>query len=242
MFDQTFVDSVQKLKEPFALAISVLVETCAVALLVFMPLIYTQALPSAHLKSLLTMPSSPDAAPKPRVETQAPKLSSARRSSVFVAPSFIPKQINTKVDELRAPPDLTISGSNSSVPGAIDSLNPGVIGSVPETPAPGLPPFSKMPSGPVRVGVGVAEANLTHKVLPIYPALAKSARVQGTVEFTAIISKQGMIENLRLVRGHPLLVPAAREAVVQWRYRPTLLNGQPIEVVTDIMVNFTLSQ
>lgn len=78
--------------------------------------------------------------------------------------------------------------------------------------------------------------------MPLYPPLAKTARVQGAVEFTAVISKEGVIENLRLVRGHPLLAQAAQEAVLQWRYRPTLLNGQPVEVVTDIIVNFTLSQ
>ena len=79
------------------------------------------------------------------------------------------------------------------------------------------------------------------KVQPQYPPLAKSARVQGTVEFTAVISKEGKIENLKLVRGHPLLVNAAKEAVLQWRYKPTMLNGEPVEVVTDIIVNFTLS-
>jgi protein TonB len=94
----------------------------------------------------------------------------------------------------------------------------------------------------MRVGGQVMEANLIHKVTPTYPPLAKSARVQGQVEFTATISKEGTIENLTLVRGHPLLVNAAKEAVLQWRYRPTMLNGQPVEVVTDIIVNFTLSQ
>jgi protein TonB len=78
--------------------------------------------------------------------------------------------------------------------------------------------------------------------MPQYPALAKSARVQGTVEFTAIIGKDGTIQQLKLVRGHPLLVNAARQAVEQWRYKPTLLNGQPVDVITDIVVNFTLSQ
>jgi protein TonB len=94
----------------------------------------------------------------------------------------------------------------------------------------------------VQIGGRVAEANLIRKVQPVYPPLAKSARVQGTVEFTATISKEGNIENLTLVRGHPLLVNAAREAVQQWKYKPTLLNGQPVEVITDIIVNFTLSQ
>ena len=86
------------------------------------------------------------------------------------------------------------------------------------------------------------EANLIHKVMPVYPPLAKSARVQGTVEFTAIIGKDGAIRELKLVRGHPLLVNAAKQAVEQWRYKPTLLNGQAVDVITDIVVNFTLSQ
>ena len=88
----------------------------------------------------------------------------------------------------------------------------------------------------------IAEANLIKKVQPTYPPVAKTARIQGTVEFTATISKDGKVISLQLVRGHPLLVDAARDAVSQWEYRPILMNGQPVEVVTDISVNFTLSQ
>jgi protein TonB len=79
-------------------------------------------------------------------------------------------------------------------------------------------------------------------VTPVYPPLAKQARIQGTVRFTAIIGKDGTIQNLQLVTGHPLLVAAAQDAVRQWVYKPTLLNGEPVEVVTQIDVNFTLSQ
>jgi len=82
---------------------------------------------------------------------------------------------------------------------------------------------------------------LIYRVQPVYPPLAKTTHVEGTVEFTAIISKQGTIENLQLLRGHPLLVNVARQAVLQWRYRPTLLNGERVEVITDIVVKFTLS-
>ena len=77
---------------------------------------------------------------------------------------------------------------------------------------------------------------------PLYPPLAKQARIQGVVRFTAIIGKDGNIQNLQLVSGHPLLVEAAKQAVSQWQYKPTLLNGDPVEVVTTIEVNFTLSQ
>jgi protein TonB len=102
----------------------------------------------------------------------------------------------------------------------------------------------KKEAGPqrIRVGGNVQAANLIRKVTPVYPPLAKQARIQGTVRFTAIIGKDGTIQNLQLVSGHPLLVESARQAVTQWQYKPTLLNGEPVEVVTQIDVNFTLSQ
>jgi protein TonB len=86
----------------------------------------------------------------------------------------------------------------------------------------------------------VQAANLIHKVDPVYPPLAYQARIQGTVRFTVIIGRDGRIQNLQLLSGHPLLVEAARQAVSQWEYRPTLLNGSPVEVVTQVDVNFTL--
>jgi TonB family protein len=111
--------------------------------------------------------------------------------------------------------------------------------------APPPPPPPRPPNNVVtriRVGGGVQQENLIHKIDPVYPPLAYQARIQGTVRFTAIIGRDGRIENLQLVSGHPLLVQAAREAVSQWEYRPTLLNGSPVEVVTQVDVNFTLSQ
>jgi protein TonB len=95
---------------------------------------------------------------------------------------------------------------------------------------------------PIKVGGNVQAANLLKKITPLYPALAKSARIQGTVRFTAIIGKDGTIQNLQLISGHPMLVQSATDAVKQWVYRPTLLNGEPVEVITQIDVNFTLSQ
>lgn len=83
--------------------------------------------------------------------------------------------------------------------------------------------------------------NLINKVTPEYPPLAKAARLQGTVRFTATIGKDGTIQDLQLVSGHPLLVESANQAVRQWVYRPTLLNGQPTEVITQIDVNYTLA-
>jgi TonB family protein len=94
----------------------------------------------------------------------------------------------------------------------------------------------------VRVGGNVQAANLIKKVTPAYPPLAKQARIQGTVQFTVLIGTDGTIQNLQLVSGHPLLVSSAQDAVKQWQYKPTLLNGNPVEVITQIDVNYTLSE
>jgi TonB family protein len=94
----------------------------------------------------------------------------------------------------------------------------------------------------IRVGGNVEAANIVQKVTPIYPADAKANRIQGSVRFTVIIGKDGRVQNLTLVSGDPVLAQAAKEAVQQWIYKPTLLNGDPVEVVTQVDVNFTLSQ
>jgi TonB family protein len=93
----------------------------------------------------------------------------------------------------------------------------------------------------IRVGGNVQQFNLIHRVDPVYPPLARQARIQGTVRFTGIIGRDGSVQSVQLVSGHPLLVESARQAVMQWLYKPTLLNGQPVEVVTQIEVGFSLS-
>jgi protein TonB len=92
----------------------------------------------------------------------------------------------------------------------------------------------------VRVSQGVSQGLLVHKVTPAYPPLARQARIQGTVVLQALIGKDGTIQNLKLVSGHPMLASAALEAVKEWRYKPYYLNGEPVEVETTINVNFTL--
>jgi len=121
---------------------------------------------------------------------------------------------------------------------------PGVLPRQFVNPAPpGLPPPppATATTQRIRVGGNVQAANLIRKVDPVYPALAKQARIQGTVRFQAIIGTDGAVRSLQLVSGHPLLVAAARDAVQQWVYRPTLLSGTPVEVITTIDVIFALS-
>jgi periplasmic protein TonB len=125
-------------------------------------------------------------------------------------------------------PGGTGDPSASSVLNAIVNLTPPAV-----VPRPTI-------SAPLRISEGVAQGFLVRQVQPVYPPLARQARIQGAVLLQAIIGKDGSIENLRLVSGHPMLAPAAIQAVRQWRYRPYTLNRQPVEVQTEITVNFVL--
>jgi TonB family protein len=93
----------------------------------------------------------------------------------------------------------------------------------------------------IRVSDTIISQQVITKVAPVYPPLARQARIQGQVILRAQISKSGDVENLQLISGHPILAPAAIDAVKQWKYRPYLLNGEPIAVETSVTVNFTLS-
>jgi len=96
-------------------------------------------------------------------------------------------------------------------------------------------------TGPLKISSGIEGAKLVFGPHPVYPPLAKAARSQGIVRLEAIIAADGSIRNLRVVSGPPLLINAALDAVKQWRYQPTLLNGTPVEVITEIEVNFSLT-
>jgi periplasmic protein TonB len=168
--------------------------------------------------------------------------------SRLMAPKAIPKEIAMiKEDEL-PPPSASVGvvgGVPGGVPGGGGGVMGGILGAIPSA-APPPPPVKEAPKSitPKRINVGgnVQQANLIFQPKPTYPPLAKQARIQGTVKFTAVIGKDGTIQNLTMLSGHPLLVTAATDAVRQWRYKPTLLNGEPVEVATTIDVNFTLNQ
>ncbi len=154
-------------------------------------------------------------------------------------------------DEELPPPSSGAIGVQGGVEGGVPggSLN-GVIGSVLNAVPSGVPPPSPpavreapKPTAIPRITLGgiVQAAKLVRQPQPVYPPLARQARISGTVTFSAIIGVDGSIQNLTLVSGHHLLVPAAREAIMQWRYAPTMLNGVPVEVVTQIVFNFNLN-
>jgi protein TonB len=242
LFEHTFLEAPRRGERPHTLLLSLLLQSAAVCVLILLPLYYTGALPEAVLRSLIVAPAVPRAASP---EPMAPKIQTKFVAREFRLPLLTALSIPEKAHpaaQASLAPDIGVEGGSPQgngigVPG-ID-----LAGSAPDAPVPPpqTPPKERPHSGPVRIG-SMLGANLIHKVMPVYPPLAKSTHVQGIVEFTALISKEGKIENIQLVRGHPLLVPAATEAVLQWRYRPTLLNGVPVEVITDIIVNFTLNQ
>jgi protein TonB len=147
------------------------------------------------------------------------------------------------IKEDEAPPAPLGFGVVGGVPGGaaggqLGGVLGGIIGStsgrsvvVPPTP----------PAKRLKVSQGVSAGQLITRVVPQYPSIAKIARVQGAVDLDAWITKEGTIERLTVVRGNPMLINAAIEAVKQWRYKPFLLNGEPIEVETTVEVNFFLT-
>jgi protein TonB len=251
MFEQTFVDGEGRTNKPWTVVISTITQVSLVGIVLLIPLIYTDKLPGVALTSFLTAPPPPPPPPPPPA-AEAPKVVKkiVREfdGSKLQAPKKIPKEI-AMISEEEPPPAAmgVMGGVPGGVPGgSAGGVIGGILGGVPSAAPPPPPPPKKeepKPKNPerIRVGGNVIAANLIRKVTPVYPPLAKQARVQGTVKFSAIIGKDGTIQNLQLVSGHPLLVPSATEAVKQWVYKPTLLNGEPVEVITQIDVNFTLS-
>ena len=229
-------------KRPWSFLASLSVELAVVSLAVLLPLLYRDRLPVVHWKDIIVGPA-PSAPPvhapvsHPARGSIMPLSSAPHRVFVWNPSATSHAPVAATVDiGADAPPailGLGIGGSTKS----IGTLIPNVVMPPPPKPAVELP---KQPSAPVPVGGDVQMAKLLRKVIPEYPLLARSARVFGVVRLIGIIGKDGTIRNLQLVSGHPLLARAAMEAVRQWVYRPTLLNGNPVEVIAPIEVNFTL--
>jgi len=155
-------------------------------------------------------------------------------------PTKIPQKVQMIKEDEAPPPEMSTGGVVGGVPGGVPGGQMGgVIGGIISSTPVAVPKVATPQR--VRVSLGVSQGLLVKRVQPAYPPLARQARIQGTVLLQAEISKDGTIENLRLISGHPMLAPAAIEAVKQWRYRPYMLNGEPVAVETQVQVNFTLS-
>ena len=245
MFEDSLLESGGRLQKrsPWTTAFSFVLQVLLIGVLVLIPLIYTEALPKQQLMTFLVAPPPPPPPPPPPAAvTPVAKpvhIQSELDNGQLRTPTAIPKKIAMIKEDEAPPPSSGVGGVVGGVPGGVaGGQMGGVIGGIIAATPVAVPKVATPQK--VRVSQGVAEGLLVHKVTPTYPALARSARIQGSVVLQAVISKDGSIQNLRAVSGHPMLTPNAIEAVKQWKYKPYFLNGEPVEVETQITVNFTL--
>jgi len=240
MFEDSLVESSGKLahRNPWGTAISFSAQILLGGILVLISMIYTEALPAQKFISMLEAPAPPPApAPGPRSVSRATQARSQFDRGVLVPPREIPRTIAVVHDDLSAPSlssDAGIGVPNAVSYSAANNMITQLLRSAPV-------PMPKVVVNKVRVSSGVAQGLLVRRVKPQYPPLARQARIQGTVVLQAVIGKDGSVQNLRVVSGHPMLTAAAIDAVKQWLYRPYYLNGEPVAVDTQINVNFTLT-
>ena len=244
MFEDSLIESAGRGKTKKSLGftlISFFLQACLLGVLILIPLIYTEALPKQQLMGFLVAPPPPPppppaAAPAVKVE----KIISEVDQGALRTPTKIPEKVKMIKEEDTPPPTQGIGGVVGGVPGGVPGGQMGgVIGGIISSTPVAVPKVATPQR--VRVSQGVSQGLLVHQVKPNYPPLARQARIQGQVVLQALIAKDGTIQNLHVVSGHPMLAPAAVDAVKQWRYKPYFLNGDPVEVETQITVNFTLS-
>ena len=211
-------------------------QALALSLLLAIPMFWVQGPPTLHWFQPITAPMA---------QTSAPPLESVRQHRTantvsnilhgqLIQPHTIPLHTAVIDDSTLGPPapdlgNIQIGRGNS------DAIANGLGNAIPM-----VSPKPPLPAHPLRISHW-AEGNLIYRVQPAYPPLARQARIQGPVQLRAIISKAGTIEHLTVESGHPMLSGAAIDAVRQWRYRPYLLNDEPVEIETEITVNFVLS-
>ena len=235
MFKNSLLDSgtMGKTKKPITVAISFMAQSIVMGILMLIPLLYGEALPAYRLMTTLVAPPPPPPPPPPAAVVPrvriTPRLVPAQQ---LIEPNKVPRQIVRLIEE-PLPPMIT-----GIVPGNTVEISQSDFSGVNKVEEP--PPPPPAPQKPITIATSLAAAKLISQPKPIYPALAIQTRTQGTVHLQALIDKEGSIENLTVVSGHPLLIPAALDAVKQWRYQPTLLNGVAVEVITTVDVNFTL--
>jgi periplasmic protein TonB len=245
MFDDLVVSSAnpKKTNKSWTVVLSAIIQACLLGVLILIPLIYTEALPRQMLTTFLVPPPPPPPPPPPAAAIQRIVKPVVRliHNGQMMAPTVVPKKVQM-IKEEEMPPDVGAVGVVGGVPGGVPGGQAGgVLGGIIGGSGSGMPPPPKAATPQrIRVGGNVAAAKLVRQVTPLYPPIAKTAHISGTVILHAVIAKDGTIQNLDYVSGPPLLMKNAMDAVRQWRYSPTLLNGEPVEVDTTISVVFTL--
>jgi periplasmic protein TonB len=245
MFEDSLIESGGKLKTKrgATTALSFVLQVMLIGVLVLIPLLFTEALPKTQLMTFLVAPPPPPPPPPPPAATPVKVVKQIQTDIIngqLRTPTKIPEKVQMIKEEEAPPPMNSMAGVVGGVPGGVPGGQMGgVIGGIINSTPMSVPKIATPQR--VRVSQGVTQGLLLRKVQPAYPPLARQARIQGSVLLQAEISKDGSIENLHLISGHPMLAPAAIGAVKQWKYRPYILNGEPVEVDTQITVIFSLS-
>jgi len=248
MFSDSLLEfGVQRKRKTWATTASFVVNCLAVGIMLVVPLLFTEDLPKGQLLTFLVAPPPPPPPPPPAAaevqrvvhQIQTDLLNTGQLRT----PTRIPQKVQMIHEEEAPPPMAATGGVVGGVPGGMPGGQVGgVLGSILNSSnMNSVPKVTLAAPQRIRISQGVTKGLCIHKVEPAYPPLARAARVQGDVVLNAVIDVNGQITNLQLVSGHPMLVPSAIEAVKQWRYKPYLLNGTPVEVETTITVIFTLS-
>ena len=239
MFEDSLVESSGTLVRgnPWTFAFSFTAQSILAGIVLLMSLLYTDALPIRTLISTVEVPPPAAQAPPASHSVKLARASSEFNKGVLILPREIPSSI------------AMVHDNQSAAAGESQPSNgvPYGVGNAPSNPI-----LTELLSGTravvprisvqkVRVSSGVAQGLLIRQVKPQYPILAQQARIQGTIVLQAVIGKDGTVQEVRVVSGHPLLTGAAIAAVKQWLYRPYSLNGEPVAVDTQIIVNFTLN-
>ncbi len=246
MFEQSILASANPRARLGPLAASLTAQCTAATVLVLLPLVYTDRLAAV----LHDPPLPPLLLERPKPPERVVQATEGQRSGTtrtYMVKRFQHAEstswrersaVDLALLDLTPPSDYT----GPLAPPSGFERNAATRGGITDVPAPPPAEAKPAPAAPVRVSEGVQAAKLLRRVLPEYPQIAKIARVQGVVQLVAVISRDGTIQELRVVSGHHMLVPAAVAAVRQWVYRPTLLSGQPVEVIAPIEVRFQLAQ
>ena len=236
MFEDSTFESTGKIRtrsRGWMLAALVL-DTAILLGLILIPLIYPEALPRMSLAFLMEVPPPPP--PPPPVQPRPPLHGTPAPTEMFNGYLTAPRQIPNTIVVPSTPEPEAIANLATMDFGSGSSNGPGDAFHTQSAPR----VVHAQPAAPVRISSGVAASIAIRKDLPLYPAIAKAAGVEGTIVLAATISKSGTVENLRVVSGPAMLQQAALDAVKEWRYRPYMLNGDPVEVETTVNVVFHL--
>lgn len=250
MFEQAVLSNGSTGRRMWMTSAGMLGEAIVITLAIAATLLWPEALPK--VQSILVAPPAPVGMQTDQVKVQ-PKGATAplRRVdlSKLIQPTAVAPHPQTLI-EAPVPDPGAIPGSIAG-PG-VPGLPPGFLDALPAARSAAQPierakPLAKSPEPAqtiqrVRTGGIVDQPKLLHQVQPLYPSIARTAHVSGVVEITGVIGADGRVRELRVTHGHPLLTKAALDAVAQWLYEPTRLNGQIVEVITTITVNFKLDQ